>query len=388
MTELEDVISIPEISEKIIERLTDKKLLELHSDNFWQAFNFIRPSFWRKRAYHNYPNSELLYKLLLDFKIASFNDYCTFIKAYQKVRSFKSNLILETDQMIAYDPHQHTINSSHFISLYDKEFNIRDAIFPAESVFSLTIFPTNNPDKLLVTTTNPGDEDDSTIVEIFFLSIDKAGQKLKLKSVFKERFDLTVFTAYYAQDEKIMCFSHRFDSNDWDVSIIDSSTSTATVIEHSVFQNLKPLGSDLLNDGYHSGTQIMKRCRSAAFCVMNTSTIRFRKFHIPMDPYFDLFVHDGFIQALPHTTDRRKRTFGRFFKLVETEGDFEVVEIPIADSLDSFYPDDISRVGFSINGTSNEDSIYLTLRTWPQRSAADNSVKFRLLHYQFTPKYE
>ena len=97
-----------------------------------------------------------------------------------------------------------------------------------------------------------------------------------------------------------------------------------------------------------------------------------------MDPYFDLFVHDGFIQALPHTTDRRKRTFGRFFKLVETEGDFEVVEIPIADSLDSFYPDDISRVGFSVNGTSNEDSIYLTLRTWPQRSAADNSGMIKI----------
>ena len=118
--------------------------------------------------------------------------------------------------MIAYDPHQHTINSSHFITLYDKDFNPCDAIFPAESVFSLTIFPTNNPDKLLVTTTNPGDEDDSTIVEIFFLSIDEAEQKLKLESVFKERFDLTVFTAYYAKDEKIMCFCKSIVSSSFE----------------------------------------------------------------------------------------------------------------------------------------------------------------------------
>ncbi|CBY18646.1 unnamed protein product [Oikopleura dioica] len=136
---------------------------------------------------------------------------------------------------------------------------------------------------------------------------------------------------------------------------------------------------------YHSGTQIMKRCRSAAFCVMNSATLEMRKFHIPLEPYFDLFVHDGFIQAIPHSSDRKIRTFGRYFKLVETDGDFEVVEIPISQSMDSFYPEDISRVGFSVNGISNEDSIYLTLRTWPQRSAADNSVKFRLLHYQFMP---
>ena len=103
-----------------------------------------------------------------------------------------------------------------------------------------------------------------------------------------------------------------------------------------------------------------------------------RKFNIPLGPYFDLFVHDGFIQAIPHTTDRKIRTFGRYFKLVENQGDFEVVEIPIAQSMESFYPEDISRVGFSVNGISNEDSIYLTLRTWPQRSAADNSGLIRI----------
>ena len=126
----------------------------------------------------------------------------------------------------------------------------------------MTIYPTNNPDKLLVTTTIPGDEDDSSIVEIYFLTVES--QKLKLQSVFKETFDLTVFTAYYAQDEKIMCFcksqrfitfrkfflAHRFDSNNWDVSIIDSTICTATVLERSIFQKTCPMTSDLLNDGF------------------------------------------------------------------------------------------------------------------------------------------
>ena len=80
----------------------------------------------------------------------------------------------------------------------------RVKVFPADSILSMTIYPTNNPDRLLVTTTIPGDEDDSSIVEIYFLTVES--QKLKLQSVFRETFDLTVFTAYYGQDEKIMCF--------------------------------------------------------------------------------------------------------------------------------------------------------------------------------------
>ncbi|CBY18647.1 unnamed protein product [Oikopleura dioica] len=309
MAELDDVISISEISEKIIERISDKKLLQLHTDDFWKSLNLIHPSFWRRRIHENYPNSLLLEKLLDDFKIGSFDDYCSFVTEYLNIKRFSSKFTLETfetekrtdgpgtaptsqdrtklssnyrticfpstgiiemknlktgdsksvrtqhtkiifirDQMIGYDAHQHTISESFFISLFDEEGAVIDSALPAESVFSMTIYPTNNPDRLLVTTTIPGDEDDSSIVEIYFLTVES--QKLKLESIFKETFDLTVFTAYYAQDEKIMCFSHRFDSNNWDVSIIDSTISTATVLERSVFQKTCPLTSDLLNDGF------------------------------------------------------------------------------------------------------------------------------------------
>ncbi len=214
MAKLGDVISISEISEKIIERISDKKLLQLHtgnfifsvsetlyvilqnpqidtnliSDDFWKSLNLIHPFFWRRRINKNYPNSLLLEKLLDDFKIGSFDDYCSFVTEYLNIKRFSSKFTLETfetekrtdgpgtaptsqdrtklssnfrticfpstgiiemknlktgdsksvrtqhtkiifirDQMIGYDAHQHTISESFFISLFDEEGTVIDS---------------------------------------------------------------------------------------------------------------------------------------------------------------------------------------------------------------------------------------------------------------------
>ena len=51
----------------------------------------------------------------------------------------------------------------------------------------------------------------------------------------------------------------------------------------------------------------------------------------------------------------------------------EVCQIPISQELDQYYPLDSSKVGFSIAGSASDDSLFLTVRTWPSRSAADIS---------------
>ena len=68
-------------------------------------------------------------------------------------------------------------------------------------------------------------------------------------------------------------------------------------------------------------------------------------------------------------------SFGSFYKFVQSDlfPKFEVCEIPIREDLDQFYPKDSSKVGFSISGMANDDSMLLTIRTWPSRSAADIS---------------
>ena len=94
-----------------------------------------------------------------------------------------------------------------------------------------------------------------------------------------------------------------------------------------------------------------------------------------MKMHFDLFIHDGFIQALDLS---KKETFGMFYKFVQSElhPQFEVCEIPIQTDLDKFFPNDSSKVGFSISGMATDDSMLLAIRTWPSRSAADISGTF------------
>jgi len=160
----------------------------LISDDFWKSLNLIHPSFWRRRIHENYPNSLLLEKLLDDFKIGSFDDYCSFVTEYLNIKRFSSKFTLETfetekrtdgpgtaptsqdrtklssnyrticfpstgiiemknlktgdsksvrtqhtkiifirDQMIGYDAHQHTISESFFISLFDEEGAVIDS---------------------------------------------------------------------------------------------------------------------------------------------------------------------------------------------------------------------------------------------------------------------
>ena len=147
--------------------------------------NLIHSSFWRRRIHENYPNSQLLEKLLDDFNISSFDDYCSFVTKYLHMKRFSSDFTLDSfetekrtdgpgtapisqdrtklssnyrtvsfpstgyiemknlttgdsknvrtqhtkiifirDQMIGYEAHQHTINESFFISLFDEEGDV------------------------------------------------------------------------------------------------------------------------------------------------------------------------------------------------------------------------------------------------------------------------
>ena len=50
--------------------------------------------------------------------------------------------------------------------------------------------------------------------------------------------------------------------------------------------------------------------------------------------------------------------------------------MPISEDLDAFFPQDSSKVSFSVSGVASQDSVLLTIRTWPSRSAADISGLF------------
>ena len=91
--------------------------------------------------------------------------------------------------------------------------------------------------------------------------------------------------------------------------------------------------------------------------------------------YFDLFIHEGFVQVVH---PERPKTFGSFFKFVtaQLKPKMEVCEMPISEDLDAFFPQDSSKVSFSVSGVASQDSVLLTIRTWPSRSAADISGLF------------
>jgi len=122
-------------------------------------------------------------------------------------------------------------------------------------------------------------------------------------------------------------------------------------------------------------------CRSAAFATFSekpTQFSRLRLFFLPIHN-FDMCLHDGFVQL---QQKNNPTSFGLFYKLaLDIHGQNKIVDLDF--NLDAHYPNNgHTKCMHQIRAKTTADKIVILLWTWPSRSAADNSIRNKILSYR------
>jgi len=241
--------------------------------------------------------------------------------------------------------------------------------------------------------------------------------KIVVQRALHQKISTNLFIAAYSRfGEDFFCLVNNNDINRKELALCRPQSDQMEFIDFEALIDKSHLKSDILKDegftcwqpvtmescstpvfvvafgcrmrfrSFYSGTPIFRHCRSACFATFSDSSrSKLNFFYLPLKMHFDLYVHDGFIQTV---FPDQKETFGNFFKFTQNrlKPYNEVCQIPISQELDQYYPLDSSKVGFSIAGSASDDSLFLTVRTWPSRSAADISVKHRIFHVKYLPE--
>jgi len=121
-------------------------------------------------------------------------------------------------------------------------------------------------------------------------------------------------------------------------------------------------------------------CRSAAFATFTekpTSFSRLKLFFLPIHN-FDMCLHDGFVQL---QQKNNPNSFGLFYKLaLDVHGVNKIIDLDF--NLDAHYPNNgHTKCMHQIRAKTTTDKIVILLWTWPSRSAADNSIRNKILSY-------
>jgi len=122
-------------------------------------------------------------------------------------------------------------------------------------------------------------------------------------------------------------------------------------------------------------------CRSAAFATFSEKPCqqsRLRLFFLPIHN-FDMCLHDGFVQL---QQKNNPNSFGLFYKLaLDIHGKNKIVDLDL--NLDAHYPNNgHTKCMHQIRAKTTADKIVILLWTWPSRSAADNSIRNKILSYR------